>query len=165
MIGRSGGGKNPTRVNSLYSISPLTIVIMGFQIFISSLLALAIIMLLKLYYRTRKVKYISLSSFPITALMSGIATILSNFNVKGAWEFSYLSNILLGAAYLSFPIIIFLEIRLEAFGKKLKLEQKRAEYSALVILFTPLFHLFCVPVNLPTDASDDFYFPRPQGNS
>ncbi len=66
-----------------------------------------IYLVFKLYQRTHKAKYLSLSSFLILALVTAIATFLSNFNVVGAWEFSYLANILFGAIYLAFPVIVY----------------------------------------------------------
>ncbi|MFX0023650.1 MAG: ATP-binding protein [Candidatus Hermodarchaeota archaeon] len=96
------------RIPDKVHLSAITIILGVIQIIFILLILVAIYMIFRLYQKTQKAKYISLSSFFILALATTIATFLSNFDIVGAWEFSYLTNVLFGAIYLAFPVIVYL---------------------------------------------------------
>ncbi|MFX1243022.1 MAG: ATP-binding protein [Promethearchaeota archaeon] len=90
------------------------------------LIIVVIYLAFKLYLRTQKAKYLALLSFFGITLITVIATFLSNFNMGGAWELSYLMNILLGAIYFAFPIIVYLAEKIIILTEKYQLITENA---------------------------------------
>ncbi len=76
-------------------------------------------MLIKLYSIEKSAKHSSLLIFLTSALITGVATILSNFNLPGMWEFSFVGVFIFSTCYFIFPILIYLEERLVTVGMKL----------------------------------------------
>ncbi len=105
--------------NVILSLSPITSLIIGIQLFFSVLIVIAIIMLIKLYFMKRSTKYASLIVFLAAALLSALSTILSYFQIPGIWELSFVAMIILSAIYFMFPIMVYLEERFANVGVKL----------------------------------------------
>jgi len=109
----------------LLSLSPITSLIIGIQVIFSILIIIAIFMLIKLFFLKRSTKYASLIVFLASGLLSSISTILSNFQLTGAWEFSFVAMFILSAIYLMFPIMIYLEEKLAKVGGKLRESEEK----------------------------------------
>ncbi|MFW9894245.1 MAG: ATP-binding protein [Candidatus Thorarchaeota archaeon] len=120
---------NPRRNNILLILSPITSLIIGIQVIFTILLSIAIYMLIKLYLLKRNTKYASLLVYFSAGLISAISTVLSNFPIIGAWEFSYVAMIILSAIYFIFPIMIYLEEKLYTVG--VKLVESEAKYQLI----------------------------------
>ena len=116
---------NPKNGKAILSLSPITSLIIGIQLFFSVLIVIAIIMLIKLYFMKRSTKYASLIVFLASALLSAIATILSYFQLPGIWEFSFVAMIILSAVYFMFPIMVYLEEKLAKVGGKLRESEEK----------------------------------------
>jgi PAS domain S-box-containing protein len=107
-------------------LSAFTIMLGLIQIMIIFLIIIVIYLAIKLYRRTQKAKYIALLFFFNITLITIIATFLSNFNIAGAWELSYLMNILLGAIYFAFPAIVYLTEKIIILTEKYQLITENA---------------------------------------
>ncbi len=111
--------KNSRNNKIILTFSMTTFLIISIQIIFSLLLLVAIIMLIKLYSIEKSTKHSSLIIFLSSALITAVATILSNFNLPGVWEFSFAGMFIFSTCYFAFPILIFLEEKLVTVGVKL----------------------------------------------
>lgn len=110
----------------IFLLSPYLILIISIQIIILGLILLAIFLNFKLYLRFRRLRHISLLMLLVVALITEIATIISSIDLPGAWEFSYVANIVFAVYYLFFPFLIYFEEELNTFKENLEIEKSRA---------------------------------------
>lgn len=120
---------NPNNSKIILSLSPVTSLIMGIQIIFSILILIAIIMIIKLFLMKRSTKYATLLVYLASALLTAVSTTLSNFQLPGMWEFSFVAMIILSAIYFMFPILIFLEEKLVK--SKIKVEESEEKYRLI----------------------------------
>ncbi|MFX1344057.1 MAG: PAS domain S-box protein [Promethearchaeota archaeon] len=119
--------RNVKSRNLLLNVSLTGILLVSIQILFSILLLIAIVMLIKLYSIKRTTKHSSLIIFLSSGFITGFATILSDFNVPGFWEFSFVSMLIFSTCYFVFPIIIYLEEKLVTVGIKLRKSEEKYE--------------------------------------
>jgi PAS domain S-box-containing protein len=110
---------------TMFTLSPITWVIISIQIVFSVLILTAIIMLLKLFFIKRKAKHASLAILLASAFISGLSTVLSIFPLPGAWEFSFVAMIIFGTTHIMFPLIIFLEEKIATMRTRLIQSEER----------------------------------------
>ncbi|MCK4284988.1 MAG: hypothetical protein KAX18_02245 [Candidatus Lokiarchaeota archaeon] len=120
---------NPNNSKIILSLSPVTSLIMWIQIIFSILILIAIIMIIKLFLMKRSTKYATLLVYLASALLTAVSTTLSNFQLPGMWEFSFVAMIILSAIYFMFPILIFLEEKLVK--SKIKVEESEEKYRLI----------------------------------
>ncbi|MFX0139192.1 MAG: PAS domain-containing protein, partial [Candidatus Hodarchaeota archaeon] len=109
--------KSFSKTRLMFSITSFLII--SIQVIFSLLLVVAIIMIIKLYSIEKSAKHSSLIVFLSSALLTGVATILSYFEIPGMWEFSFVGMFIFSTCYFVLPIFIFLEERLVKVGTKL----------------------------------------------
>ncbi|MFX0036075.1 MAG: PAS domain S-box protein [Candidatus Hermodarchaeota archaeon] len=117
--------KNNDSNRLILNISYASILIFSIQIFFSFLLLLAIIMLVNLYSIQKSSKHASLIIFLSSGFITAIATVLSNFDLPGMWEFSFVGMFFFCTCYFVFPILIYLEEKLVTVGTRLIESEER----------------------------------------
>ncbi|MFX0003873.1 MAG: PAS domain S-box protein [Candidatus Hermodarchaeota archaeon] len=129
---------NKKKGNLILNFTPIMLIVVGIQIIFTILLFIALIMLIKLYFIEKTTKRASLIIFIASALLSAIATILSNLNISGMWEFSFVTTFVLCTCYFIFPIFLMLEEKLVTVGARLVHSEEKfrtiAEESQLAIV-------------------------------
>ncbi len=107
-----------------FTLTPL----IGIQIFMMILLSLASCMVLRIFFEMRRPTDANIFIFLIFTVLSLFSTILANFRVEGAWEFSYLTNIVYATFFMVMPIVAYLENRLIKSEAKYRESYNRAEF-------------------------------------
>ncbi|UCC20943.1 MAG: PAS domain-containing sensor histidine kinase [Promethearchaeota archaeon] len=114
---------NSDKRKIIFSLIPFLIIII--QVIFSLLLILAIYLIVKLNSIKKSTKNVSLIIFLSSALLTGIATILSYLDLPGMWEFSFVGMFIFSTCYFVFPILIYLEEKLVKVGIKLTESEER----------------------------------------
>ena len=108
--------------------STISILIIGFQIIIKIIIIVSIYMVIKIsFYKYTKISHISLLIFLISGFISTLSTILLNYDLIGAWELSYLTNIILCGSFFMFPILAYLEEKLILSKQLIRSEKEKAD--------------------------------------
>jgi len=112
---------------ALVFLSPTLILLIGIQIILIICLMVSLILLLIIFRKIRSPRHISLLFFQGSGIMSVLSTVLDNFQIIGAWEFSYLTVIIFATLFLTIPIVAYFEQILVKSEKRYYMAYNRAE--------------------------------------
>ena len=109
------------------ALSPVMLVLIGVQLILFCIITLSLVFLLKIFRETRNPRHVSLLLFQAAGFLSVLSRVLDNFQVTGAWEFSYLTTIIFAVLTLTMPVVAYFEHILVSSEKKYHMAYNRAE--------------------------------------
>ena len=138
---------------ALVLLSPTVILLVGIQIILMCFMLLSIFLLLKIFKKTKTPRHMALILFQVSGMLSVLSTVLDNFQVTGAWEFSYLSIIIFATLFLTIPIVAYFEQLLVESGERLKESEEKYRY---LFQLSPNMILLIDPYGTITSVNSPF---------
>ncbi|MFX1325090.1 MAG: sensor histidine kinase [Promethearchaeota archaeon] len=120
--------KNKGKENPIYLSISFTALLISIQMLVGILLILVIVMLLKLYLKQRSITHLVMFFTIASGLLTIISTILENILITGAWELSYVGNIITVTFLLATALAGPIEDRIRKSEKRFRGAFNRAEF-------------------------------------